>query len=126
MAPKVARHITLDLIKYAKKLEVFAFPFNQKHKSAVAFCQQMASPSFYKLNPAYEVEFAWHQEAKPSVIRAEFTNGLIWETCADTKSLNDLRFEFFEQAGLVEEQAEEGDEPAAKAGAKPAAGGKKK
>lgn len=122
MAPKVARHITLDLIKYAKKLEVFAFPFNQKHKSAVAFCQQMASPTFYKLNPSYEVDFEWHTESKPSLIRAQFTNGLIWETCADDKTLSDLRFEFFEQAGIVDEEAEDVDEPAAKA----AAGGKKK
>eukprot|EP00598_Pedospumella_elongata_P011872 CAMPEP_0184986900 /NCGR_PEP_ID=MMETSP1098-20130426/18445_1 /TAXON_ID=89044 /ORGANISM="Spumella elongata, Strain CCAP 955/1" /LENGTH=124 /DNA_ID=CAMNT_0027511285 /DNA_START=54 /DNA_END=428 /DNA_ORIENTATION=- len=124
MAPKVPRHVATDLIKYAKKLDIIAYAFNSKHKSAVAFCEQMSSPKLYKLNPNYEVTFEWHQEPKPSIVRAEFINGLKWETCADDKTLADLRHEFFEQAAIVDEEADEGDEPVA--AAKPATGGKKK
>lgn len=121
MAPKVPRHVAMDLIKFAKKVDVLAYAFNQKHKSAVAFVEQMSSPKFHKLNTNYEVNFAWHQEPLPSVVRAEFTNGFTWEICADDKSLADLRHEFFQQAAIVEEGADDGEEPAAKAPA-----GKKK
>lgn len=112
----------MDLIKFAKSLEVVAYNFEAKHKSALEFARQMASPKLYKQNPNYEVSFRWLTEPGPAVIKAEFTNGLKWETVGEGKSCSDLRFEFFEMAAVVEEDADEGDEPAAK----PAAGGKKK
>lgn len=124
MAPRIARHISMDLIKFAKSIDVVAYNFEPKHKSALEFARQMASPKLYKQNPNYEVDFRWLTAPGPAVIKAEFTNGLKWETIGEGKSCADLRFEFFEMAAIVEEEADEGgaEEPVAK----PAAGGKKK
>mmetsp|Transcript_40905 Transcript_40905/g.81336 ORF Transcript_40905/g.81336 Transcript_40905/m.81336 type:complete len:120 (+) Transcript_40905:115-474(+) len=117
MAPRVARHIAMDLIKFAKKLEVKAYAYDLTHKSTYEFARQLSSPKLGKVNPDFSVEFEWLQKAGPSVICAEFINGSKWEVCGEGKTAADLRYEFFEQAVAIEELLEE-EEEAAKPAAK--------
>jgi hypothetical protein len=112
----------MDLIKYAKKVDVRAYPCNLKHKSAYEFARQIASPKLYKINPNFKVTFEWLPEDGPSKIYAEFSNGLKWDIPGDDKTCADLRYEFFQNASLAEEDTDVVEEVAAK----PAAGGKKK
>lgn len=116
MAPRVARHIAMDLIKFAKKVEVKAYAYEITHKSTYEFARQLASPKLKKVNPDFSIEFEWLQKAGPSQICAEFINGSKWETSGEGKTAADLRYEFFEQAVAAEEQLEdvEDSKPAAK------------
>ena len=123
MAPRVPRHISMDLIKFAKKVDVWAYPFSANHKSAYEFARQIGSPKLGSVNPNFAVSFEWLETPGPSRIFAEFANGSTWDINGEDKTCADLRYEFFEMAALAEEAAEEGEETAAAAKA-PA--GKKK
>lgn len=122
MAPRVAKHVAMDLIKYVRKLDVTAYAFEPAQKSAYEFALQLSSPKLATSNPNFAVNFEFHTQPGPSKIVAEFSNGKKWETQGEGKTCADLRYEFFEQAALAEEDVGDVDE----APSKPGAGGKKK
>lgn len=112
----------MDLIKYAKKVDVVAYAYEPLHRSAYEFARQLDSNKLAKVNPNFSVNFEFRETPGPSRIYAEFSNGLKWETQGEGKTCAELRYEFFEQAAIAEEDSDEIEEVAAK----PAAGGKKK
>jgi hypothetical protein len=122
MAARVPRHVAMDLIKYVKSLKVLGYAFDVKHRAAYEFAKQLNSPKLAQSNPNFSVSFDYLTEPGTSSIVAEFSNGKKWETQAEGKTCADLRFEFFEQAALAEEDVGDVDDTPAK----PAAGGKKK
>ena len=123
MPPRVARHIAMDLIKHAKSIEAVAYLWDKNGGvAAMEFAKQMDSRKLRKVNPAFTVSFNYLESQGPAIVKAEFLNGLKWETKTEGKTCADLRYEFYEMAGIVEEEAEEVEEVEKK----PAPGGKKK
>lgn len=126
MSFRVPKHVSTDLIRLLKKIEVKACVYDQQAKSAVEFYRQMDSPKLKKLNPAYSVEFAFLDTVdQVPTAKAEFINGHIWNAETRGKTCAQLRFELFELAdALDEEDLDESDVPESKP--QPSKGGKKK
>jgi hypothetical protein len=125
MAPRVPRQVAHDLIKYVKKLEIGAWYQDYAGgRSACEFARQMSSPKLQAVNPSFNFNFEFLQEEGPAFIRAEFADGSKWDTGTIGKTSADLRYEFYELAGVAEESFD--DDADDEDVAKPKPGGKKK
>jgi hypothetical protein len=103
---RVPRHIAMDLIKYATKVQVTAYCWDVQSKSGVEFARQISSKKLLKQNSAFVCEFKFNEADEPATLVAEFTDGQVWTTETARYTAAELRSEFFDRAAIAEEVAE--------------------
>mmetsp|Transcript_23359 Transcript_23359/g.38918 ORF Transcript_23359/g.38918 Transcript_23359/m.38918 type:complete len:116 (-) Transcript_23359:67-414(-) len=103
---RIPRHVAMDLIQFAKRVEVKAHFWDTSAKSAFEFARQLSSPKLQKQNPSFECDFKFLPNSEPASLVAEFNDGQIWQTQTQGYSAAELRAEFFDRAAVAEEAAE--------------------
>jgi hypothetical protein len=104
MSKRIPKQVALELIAFVKRVEVRANFFDPKGKSAFEFARQMSSPLLQKKNPNYEcVMLKQPQEDFTATLKAEFSDGSIFETETSPYTAADLRSLFYEKAEEAED-----------------------
>mmetsp|Transcript_17397 Transcript_17397/g.17482 ORF Transcript_17397/g.17482 Transcript_17397/m.17482 type:complete len:127 (-) Transcript_17397:187-567(-) len=103
---RVPKQVALELIAYAKKVEISANYWDPLSTSAFEFARLMSSPKLKKANPKFEVNFKIHDDDEEGHVYAEFTDNEIWETKTSDYNATELKAEFFRYTKMAEITAE--------------------
>ena len=99
MSKRVPKQVAMELIAFVKRVELRASFYDPKATSAFEFARQMSSPHLQKKNPNYECLMVRQiDEDFPASLKAEFSDGSVFETETSGHTAADLRSLFFEKA----------------------------
>ena len=102
-AKRIAKHVSHDLIKFARSVQVTTPYYHEGATSALEFFRQTNSPSLRKMNDSFDIKINTKvpDETTPTV-RAEFLNGDVMEVDSTQYNTMQLKAMFFEAAQEAE------------------------
>jgi len=99
MSKRVPKTVAMELIAFVKRVELRANFYDPKATSAFEFARQMSSPHLQKKNPNYECLMVRQpNEDFAASLKAEYSDGSVFETETGEHTAADLRSLFFEKA----------------------------
>ena len=108
--PRIPKLVALDLIMYAKKIDIKCNYWHPKATSAIEFFRQMSSSQLRKRNPIFEVKIFDLPENETPHLIADFIDGSKWETETAAYSATELRDLFYGHAARIEDVYDEAGE----------------
>jgi|TARA_A100001015_G_scaffold321490_1_gene452520 hypothetical protein len=95
---RVPRHVSMELIKFVKRVEVVAHFWDSNSRSAFEIARQMSSPKLNDANADYEFVMNASETSVEPKIKVDFLDGSSWEQGTAPLSASELRGELFEKA----------------------------
>lgn len=103
---RISKAVAMDLIAFAKTIQVKANFWDPKAVSAFEFARQMSSPNLKKKNPSFECNLTYLESADPPSLQAGFSDGSTWAIDTAGFKASELREAFYSKCARIEDKTE--------------------